>query len=313
MSSMSYLPASLIKVEKISLRGPGVVILTGPSSCGKGEVAGVLCELLSIDYARHLSMGGILRSTVERAKTDAGFATMLADKYSLSKSVSIFDCIDTTDELTEKVRRYQPQLLEYFGRPAQTPDPTIFQLEWLEFCTVHGLLIPNRWTQDLISAAVDNILKIDADGCQEDYNSPFILDGYPRTIAAAEHLLGYLKSVNVPVLKVLHLSISKTEMSVRAGKRGRVDDNTDALNSRFEFYIENVQPSIDYIKTELGGSKVSLIDAHQPAYTEEQDGRKFHLQNSIDNVVSASLRALGVPRVVVRDLIEARRNQRQTE
>ena len=310
-ANSSYLPpSSLVKVEKISLRGPGVVILTGPSSCGKGEVAGVLCELLSIDNSRHLSMGGILRNTVDNAKTDEKFAKMLEEKYSLSGSVSIFDCIDTTDELSEKVRRYQPQLLAYFGRESDGPDSPVYQLEWLEFCTVHGLLIPNRWTQDLISAAIDTILQPGADGSSENFEKPFILDGYPRTIAAAEHLLGYLDSVNVPVLKVLHLSISKTEMSLRAGKRGRVDDNTDALNSRFEFYIENVQPSVDYIKTELGGPTVSLIDAHQPAFTDDGDGRKFHLQNSIDNVVSTALRALGVPRVIVRDLIEASRESR---
>jgi len=109
MSSMSYLPPSLVRVEKISLLGPGVVILTGPSSCGKGEVAASLCELLSIDTTRHLSMGGILRTTVEKAKTDHAFAAMLAEKYSLSHNVSIFDCIDSSDELTEKVRRYQPK------------------------------------------------------------------------------------------------------------------------------------------------------------------------------------------------------------
>ena len=310
MSSMSYLPPSLVRVEKISLRGPGVVILTGPSSCGKGEVAASLCELLSIDTTRHLSMGGILRTTVEKAKTDHTFAAMLAEKYSLSHNVSIFDCIDTSDELTEKVRRYQPKLQQYFGHKTDPANTDVFQMEWLEFCTVHGLLIPNRWTQDLISAAIDSILHSDSINGEDDYDSPFILDGYPRTVAAAEHLLSYLKKENVPVLKVLHLSISKTEMRARAGKRGRVDDNAEALNSRFEFYIENVQPTVDYIKGELGGSAVSLIDAHQPAYVNDDQGRQFDLLGSIDNVVAVALRALGVPRVVVRDLIEARRESR---
>lgn len=310
MSSMSYLPPSLVRVEKISLLGPGVVILTGPSSCGKGEVAASLCELLSIDTTRHLSMGGILRTTVERAKTDHAFAAMLAEKYSLSQNVSIFDCIDSTDELTEKVRRYQPKLQQYFGHSAESSNADVFQMEWLEFCTVHGLLIPNRWTQDLISAAIDSILQTDSDKDADAFNSPFILDGYPRTVAAAEHLLDYLNKENVPVLKVLHLSISKAEMRARAGKRGRVDDNTDALNSRFEFYIDNVQPTVDYIKGELGGSAVSLIDAHQPAYVDDENGRSFHLLSSIDNVVAVALRSLGVPRVVVRDLIEARRELR---
>lgn len=307
MSRASYLPPSIVRVEKIALRGPGVVILTGPSSCGKGEVASALCDMLSIDAERHLSMGGILRNTVELARGDATYGSMLAERYSLSNDVSMFDCIDTTDELSEKVRRYLPELEQHFGRTPNTESADASQLEWLEFCTVRGLLIPNRWTQDLISASIDHILQTDPATGVDGFNSPFILDGYPRTVAAAEHLLGYLRSVEVPVLKVLHLSISKAEMSARAGKRGRADDHTEALRSRFEFYVENVQPSVDFMKTNLGGSAISLIDAHQPEYDDEDGERKFLLQESIDNVVSTSLRALGVPRVVVRDLIEARR------
>lgn len=308
MNSNSYLPPSLVRVEKISLRGPGVVILTGPSSCGKGEVAQALCEMLSIDPERHLSMGGILRNTVERSKEDSNYAKLLAEKYSLSTSVSMFDSIDTNDELSEKVTRYLPELQKMFNRDSSNKD--VSQLEWLEFCTVRGLLIPNRWTQDLISAEIDTILQAKQSDGTNSHDLPFILDGYPRTVVAAEHLLNYLSSVNVPVLKVLHLSISKAEMRTRAGKRGRADDHEEALRSRFEFYVENVQPSVDYIKTELGGSKISLIDAHQPEFSDENGKRKFQLLDSIDNVVSTSLRALGVPRVIVRDLIESRRERR---
>ncbi len=308
MNPNLYLPPSLVRVEKISLRGPGVVILTGPSSCGKGEVAQALCEMLSIDPERHLSMGGILRNTVERSKEDSNYAKLLAEKYSLSKEVSMFDSIDTNDELTEKVRRYLPEVQKIFNRDASSED--VSQLEWLEFCTIRGLLIPNRWTQDLISAEIDTILQAKNSDGDDSHDLPFILDGYPRTVAAAEHLLGYLNSVNVPVVKVLHLSISKAEMRTRAGKRGRADDHEEALRSRFEFYVENVQPSVDYIKTELGGSAISLIDAHQPEFVEENGKRKFQLLDSIDNVVSTSLRALGVPRIIVRDLLEARREKR---
>ncbi len=312
MSRTSYLPPSLVRVEKIALSGPGVVILTGPSSCGKGEVAHALCETLSIDPERHLSMGGILRNTVERSKNDSNYAKLLDEKYSLSRHVSMFDCIDTSNELTEKVQRYLPELQKHFGRDPEDKNADASQLEWLEFCTVRGLLIPNRWTQDLISAEIDTILQTKNEDGTDGYNLPFILDGYPRTVAAAEHLLNYLNSVNVPVLKVLHLSISKAEMSARAGKRGREDDHEEALRSRFEFYVENVQPSVDYMKTELGGAAISLIDAHQPSFVEENGERKFQLQDSIDNVVSTSLRALGVPRVIVRDMIEARTAKRNS-
>ncbi|MFP6655667.1 MAG: hypothetical protein VCB25_08565, partial [Myxococcota bacterium] len=116
MPNSDHRPPSLVRVERIALRGPGVVILTGPSSCGKGEVAAALCDMLSIERSRHLSMGEILRSTVERAKADAKFSALLEGKYSLSKDVSIFDCIDSSDELEEKVKRHRPAFEEHFGR-----------------------------------------------------------------------------------------------------------------------------------------------------------------------------------------------------
>jgi adenylate kinase family enzyme len=312
MTILPTMPQSLVRVERIALRGPGVVILTGPSSCGKGEVANALCDVVSIDPRRHLSMGEILRSTVERSKSDPAFASLLADKYALSQDVSIFDCIDTNDELDQKVKRYLPELERHFGRkPSRfisdeiSGSASVSQLEWLEFCTASGLLIPNRWTQDLISAEIERTITSEPDG----YDRPFILDGYPRTVAAAQHLLAFLRGVDVPILKVLHLSISKAEMSARAGKRGRADDHEEALRSRFEFYVENVQPSVDYLKTELGGDAVALIDAHQPAYVEVDGRRTFHLGRSIENVVVTTLRALGVPRVIVRDLVERRREE----
>lgn len=304
---------ALIRVERIALRGPGVVILTGPSSCGKGEVANALCDVLSIDPTRHLSMGAILRSTVARSKSEPEFADHLDHKYALSARASVFDCIDSNDELDQKVRRHLPDLERYFGRtPSRfisqevSGKPRVSQLEWLEFCTARGLLIPNRWTQDLISAEIERVLSLPPDG----HDQPFILDGYPRTVAAARHLLAFLRSVDVPVAKVLHLSISRAEMSARAGKRGRADDDAEALRSRFDFYLENVQPSVDYLKTELGGDAIALIDAHQPAFVEQDGERVFHLERSIENVVATAMRAIGVPRVIVRDLLERRREER---
>lgn len=314
-NAMTNLPTSsrsLVRVETIALRGPGVVILTGPSSCGKGEVAAALCDVISIDPRRHLSMGAILRSTVERAKSDPNYADFLADKYALSQNVSIFDCIDTNEDLDHKVKRNLVDLERYFGRtPSRfisddvSGSASVSQLEWLEFCTARGLLIPNRWTQDLISAEIERTITAESDG----YERPFILDGYPRTVVAAQHLVAFLRTLDIPILKVLHLSISKAEMSTRAGKRGRADDHAEALRSRFEFYVENVQPSVDYLKTELGGDAIALIDAHQPAYVMVDGERVFHLRRSIENVVATTLRSLGVPRVIVRDLLERRRDE----
>lgn len=283
------------KVEKISLIGPGVVILTGPSSCGKGEVAAALSQVMSIPAYAHLSMGEILRSTITQSKTNPDFASLLADHYQISRQLNIFDCLDTTPELTAKVLKHLPRVEAYFQR-ADMQD-FVSQLDWLEYCTMNGLLVPDRWTQNFIAAHIEHESRF-----QE---QPFIIDGYPRTVSAAEHLLGFLTRQGIPVIKVLHLSISKQEMIIRARARGRADDDNASLLSRFQFYIENVQPSVDYMKKQLGSETIALIDAHQPVFTERENGhRKLDLPRSIGNVTSDALRSLGVPRVIVRDLVQ---------
>jgi len=284
---------SLVHVEKVRVREPGVIILTGPSSCGKGEVASALCRTLSIRPEAHLSMGEILRSTFRGAKEDPSFAELLATKYDLSSETNIFNCIDTTEGLTNKVLSYQADLEKYFQKEGM--DSYTSQLEWLEFCTMNGLLVPNRWTENFVAAHIEQ--------ARSTREETFILDGYPRTERAAEHLLEFLGSMNIPVLKVLHLSISRQEMMTRAQARGRADDDKESLHKRFQFYIENVQPSVDYMKTRLGSDRIALIDAHQPVFDKTDNGPKFNLDASINAVVTSVLRALGVPRVVLNDLL----------
>jgi adenylate kinase family enzyme len=284
---------SKIIVEKVSLKGPGVLILTGPSSCGKGEVAQALSQVMSIPPENHLSMGEILRSTFQRAKTEPSYAKLLSEKYQISSDSNIFDCIDTREELTKKVLNHLEELEKYFNKTGMDKQTT--QLEWLEFCTMNGLLVPNRWTQNFIAAHIEH--------CEAFKTEPFILDGYPRTVKAAEHLLGFLKQTKIPIIKVLHLSISKQEMLSRATKRGRADDDESSLLSRYQFYIENVHPSIDYLKSALGFEAIALIDAHQPSYKIENNEKIFDLKKSISNVVASSLRSLGISRLTVKDLV----------
>ncbi len=285
---------SMVRVEQVTMRGNGALILTGPSSCGKGEVAAALCRVMSIAPESHLSMGEILRTTVNRAKDNKVYAQLLADKYLISKESNIFDCVDTTEHLSRKVLSYLPRLEDYFGKKGM--DKFTSQLEWLEYCTMNGLLVPDRWTQDFIAAHIEH-----TPGLSE---NTFILDGYPRTVTAAKHLLNFLKAMKIPVKKVLHLSISKQEMIARARARGRDDDDEASLLSRYQFYTESVQPSVDYLKIELGADTIALIDAHQPVYELIDNQRKLKLEESINNVVASSLRSLGVPRIIIRDLLE---------
>ncbi len=266
------------------------IVVTGPSSCGKGEVAKALCAKLSIPNERWLSMGAILREIYERVN-DTAFVEALNSRHAISDTLPIFATADMTEVLKAKIERNRLGLERMFAtrsahRARRQGWESTTGLDWLEYCTLHGLLVPNRWTQELIAARIRT-----ARGSP----GPIIFDGYPRTVTAAEHLIDVLDDTEIPVWRVLHLSISKQEMLHRAGLRQRADDDPAALLKRYEFYIDSVQPSVDYIKHRLGSEFVALIDAHQPSYDGVGEQRVLNLTRSIENVVSAALQALSIP------------------
>ena len=286
--------ASLIRVEKVSLAGPGVLILTGPSSCGKGQVANAICKLLSVDQKYHLSMGELLRSTVEKFRK-RNFPEYLEREIEEHLKKSISDSENIEDSLRYKIKSNLVGLSDYFNSPIDVERLT--GIQWLEYCTYHGLLIPNRWTEILLEHHIDQLLTTNP-------QSTLILDGYPRTVEAAQHLIAYFDRVNLPILKVIHLSISRDEMLRRAVGRGRKDDSISSIQRRFDFYVEKVHPSIDYLKEILGSDRVALVDAHQPVYQKNSNGqKKLDVKKSIARICVSSLRALGVPRIVIADLI----------
>jgi adenylate kinase family enzyme len=185
-----------ITVEKVRVEGSGVILLMGPSGCGKGEIAKKLCKLLSIPDERHLSMGSILRETVIRAKEDFNFKYMLAAKYNISHDISITNNEKNGPEVVEKAQSYYNDVKLFFG----TSYNFISQFDWLEFCVANGLLIPDEWTEwteMIIDALLENSTEL--------HKSIFILDGYPRTVTAAERLLKSFERFNIPIIKVIHL------------------------------------------------------------------------------------------------------------
>jgi adenylate kinase family enzyme len=237
-------------------------------------------------------MGGILRGVFEKARDDAAFIAALEARHAITDRRPIFETPDITESLQAKIESHQAGLARMFAArtgPRTRPGGwrSVTALDWLEYCTTHGLLVPNRWTQDFIAARIQTASQSRA--------KPLILDGYPRTRIAAEHLLDVLDEAQTPVVKVLHLSISKQEMLHRAGLRQRADDDPAALLKRYEFYIESVQPSVDYMKDRLGSQAIALIDAHQPSYDLQDGIRVLNLERSIANVVHSCVAALTHP------------------
>jgi adenylate kinase family enzyme len=273
-----------ITVEKVRIDGRGVLLLTGPSGCGKGEIAKALCKFLSIPKERHLSMGDILRKTIIKAKENETFMSTLGEKYCISKDISIFDADKNKPEIVQKAEHHYQDITAFLNVAGRF----ISQFDWLEFCVSNGLLIPDAWTESIINALLESTPEL--------HKEIFILDGYPRTVSAGHSLLETLNRLNIPVIKVLHLFITKEQMKVRAMSRGRMDDTENSLDSRYQFYIEKVQPCIDYLKCCLGSTKVSLVDAHQPVYDEKG---QIDIDASINEVVLNVMQVLGLPQFLM--------------
>lgn len=272
-----------IIVQKVQVEGHGVILLTGPSSCGKGEIAKALCKFLSIPEERHLSMGSILRMTIDKARSSEDFKNQLANEYKISDKLSIFDPSHNRPSIIAKAEGYREDILNHLKKK----NEFISQLDWLEYCVTRGLLVPDEWTESIINAVFRNSPELQKE--------IFILDGYPRTVTAAEHLLRVFKELNIPIIKVLHLAITKEQMKIRALNRKRADDTEESLERRYQFYVDKVQPCTDYLKYCLGSSVV-LIDAHQPVFDEVG---KINVESSIHQVVLNVMQALGLPRFLL--------------
>jgi adenylate kinase family enzyme len=268
--------------------GRGIVVLAGPSSCGKGAIAKALRRTLQIPEGNHLSMGEALREIIERARAEPLFRAQLGERYGIYDNLRILEPRETDSATVVKASQYEVELFDRFGT-----EPT--QVDWLEYCVTAGLLVPDLWSERIIEGVI-------ADRAGR-HQAVILLDGYPRTEAAARHVLGLTERLKIPIIKVLHLSVSKREMHRRALGRKRQDDTPEMLERRYQFYIEHVQPAVELLKAHLGSTSVSLVDAHQPEYL--SDGT-LDLEASVRNVANSVLTALGVSRHILGSLAEPR-------
>jgi adenylate kinase family enzyme len=128
------------------------------------------------------------------------------------------------------------------------------QIAYLEHCVKNGLLIPNAWTQTVIEHEISTR--------QDLRDHAWAMDGYPRRIDAAKHLLETLKRQGIPNLGVIYLSISKANMIERLLARGRSDDTVEAIENRYAFFQTKVLPTLEFLKNSC--VQVFEIDTNQP-------------------------------------------------
>ncbi|UJF16743.1 nucleoside monophosphate kinase (plasmid) [Jeotgalibaca sp. MA1X17-3] len=95
-----------------------------------------------------------------------------------------------------------------------------------------GELVPD----EIINSLIENKIK------QLRYEQSVIIDGYPRNQNQAIALNKVWKSE----LIVFYLDLPKKTLVDRLLHRGRVDDTEKIIERRFEVYLNETQPLIDY-------------------------------------------------------------------
>jgi len=77
-------------------------------------------------------------------------------------------------------------------------------------------------------------------------------DGYPRTIIQSESFYEMMKFYKRENVKIIYIEISKEESARRLKLRGRHDDTDEGIAKRFDEYVNNVVPAMNYFKGKEG-------------------------------------------------------------
>ena len=158
-----------------------------------------------------------------------------------------------------------------------------------------GLLVPDELTVGLVTDRIS----------QPDCKNGFMLDGFPRNVAQAQHLDEYLKEVGISLDKVVNIEVDKDILVGRAvGRRickscgatyhvefnppkvdgvcdvcggelyQRADDNEETVSKRIQVYLDETKPLVNY-------------------YSQEGIIANINGQQSIDKVFADIVNALG--------------------
>jgi adenylate kinase len=108
-----------------------------------------------------------------------------------------------------------------------------------------GDLVPDEVTIQMLQSEVDK--NPDSDG--------FLFDGFPRTIAQAEALDGFLESKNQKITATVALEADDEILVQRLLERGKTsgrpdDQDEEKIRNRYEEYNQKTAPLMDYYKAQ---------------------------------------------------------------
>jgi len=79
-----------------------------------------------------------------------------------------------------------------------------------------------------------------------------IADGYPRAVAQSEFFEEAMEFYGRGDVKIIYIELSKEEAVKRLKLRGRHDDTDEGIAKRFDEYVNNVIPAMDYFNNKPG-------------------------------------------------------------
>jgi adenylate kinase len=132
---------------------------------------------------------------------------------------------------------------------SENNDDTKFVKELLE----SGRLIPDEMTNKLVARAIESQLSPEKHA---------IFDGYPRTVPQSKFFEENMHVHKRDDIKIIYIELSEQEAMKRNLLRGRADDTEQGLKKRFDEYVNNVVPAMNYFK-EKPGYTIHTINGEQ--------------------------------------------------
>jgi adenylate kinase len=123
-----------------------------------------------------------------------------------------------------------------------------------------GFLQPDFLTTGLITSVLAFEMK---------ENSCLFADAYPRTISQATSFEEIMKYYNRDDIKVIYIEVEREEAIKRMKLRARADDTDEGIAKRFDEYVNNVIPAMNYFKDKVGytlytiNGEQSIEDVHK--------------------------------------------------
>ncbi|MDP2789012.1 MAG: nucleoside monophosphate kinase [bacterium] len=96
-----------------------------------------------------------------------------------------------------------------------------------------------------------------------------IADAYPRTVVQSENFEAMVNFYHRSGVKIIYLKVDKEEATKRNLLRGRHDDTKEGMSRRYDEYVNNVIPSMNYFKDKTGyeiytiNGEQSVEDVHK--------------------------------------------------